>query len=682
MILKKQELKQENWVMSSKSDIFDQLAQGHSGESESNDIFSKLAARQKSKVQPWRTQEPVVRNKLERAFSGATEQPSLVATEFPTAALQALEAPLHGPKAISALLSSIINPLTGEKIGAPAPPPKFGDWRDELPIQNQPPTMPSELYSQYAREGLPEELQQKAQDIADIESLLLPGLKGAKGKFKGKKGPDSVQRMYEERASLPPKSLREEYVPDTFESGLSKPGAVEAKRPGLGLISKERQKESIGKLETEAQGLIKSRISERVPITEKMKEGFDFDKYHQEEFGRLKSLAERANPEIDINPLSEFVRESVEKYRGIPLPHGDARSVIAEMKAFRRRPPTDLKDLLRIRRSNTQKLKNIYDQRLMKGKRQEYVDFINNMNRKIDESIEKTLPEDSAWFKQYKKMNQEYSEYRNAQDTLRVLEPLLREKMSSSALKRLAEDPAKQKYLRLKMGEEGANEIIQIAKDVRTGADALKKIKVRDLNKYDAIWPISWVFKPFGVAMTVKKGIDLGRRGYGYILSSPSKRKAFDNMLHAIERNDINAYEKAAENLNETKIKFQSPLESKTIRKKNIDIQNKDFKTFLEKKYPSAWIDITEPKGENYITIDDINLYPKDRGKGTGTQILKDIMNYADKNKKDIKLIPSDLEGNVDKLIEWYIKNGFVRDKSEKALPGISFIPMIRYANP
>lgn len=464
----------------------------------------------------------IIGGKIGRAIEAGVEKPSLLASEFPTAVLKTAEG-----------LASLHDPIGGA----------LEKYLGKQKVQ------PSDISSEYLRKDLAPELHQGAEDIADIESFLLPipALGKAKGVSKVPKKPDAIQKIYKERAAFQPKV--EKWVPDAFESGLSKPGAVGAKKPGYGLITKERQKEAINKLDNEAQNLIKGRVSERIPVSKKIAEGFDFDKYHAEEFGKLKHAAEKANPDIEINPLTEFFSDTRSKYRGIPNPHADAKSVLREMNAFRKTVPSELKDLLKIRRSNSQKLNAIYDQRLLKGKRHEYADFLNNMNRKIDESIEKTLPEGSPWVKKFKELNSEFRDYKRGQETISMLEPIMREKMSTTALTRLAEDPKKQKLLQIKMGEEGAQEIIQIAKDLKTAREAIKSIPVKELAKYDSIWPVSWIFKPLGIFKTVQKGYEYTRRAYGHLLSSPAKRKVFDEMLHAVAEKDLGAYEKAANHL-------------------------------------------------------------------------------------------------------------------------------------
>ena len=413
---------------------------------------------------------------------------------------------------------------------------------------------PSELSAQYLRKDVHESLQQGAQDIADIEEFLIPlplggkAARAAKKSVKPKVRSDAIQRMYNERSKLPPLA-RTGGIPETFESGLTKPRAVGAENPSLGLITKDRQTKTISKLDEEAKKLIESGIEKHVPISKRIKEGFDFGSDYEQRFGKLKATAEKANPEIETAPMSEFFSKTREKYRGIPSPHPDAKSVLTEMKSFRRNMPGDLNDLLKIYRSNNQKLKSIYETRLLKGKRAEYADFLTGMNRKIAESIENTLPADSAWVKEFKGLNKEFGEFKAAQDTLHTLEPLLKEKLSTSTLTRLAEDPGKQKYLRLKMGQKGADEIIKIAKDLKTARDAIKKIPVKELNKFEALWPVSWMFKPLGALTTGKKGLDYARRGWGYYLSKPNTRVAVDDALKAVSKRDLIAYEAAAKQL-------------------------------------------------------------------------------------------------------------------------------------
>jgi hypothetical protein len=467
----------------------------------------------------------IVGGKVGRAVEGSIKKPSLLLSEVPRAVFQGVE---H--------LRDVVNPV-------PDIQKKINKKRG---------TELSDLYSDWSREGLSPDLKEAAQDIADIEEVLLPLNFAKKGGDKGlvpKKKIDPVQKMYNERSSLPSREISTNTAPERFESGLLKPAAVDAKNHHLALITKEKQKKVIDQLDRDAQRIIREKVEKHVPISKEIQEGVDFKEKYWKGFGELKKVAEKANPSIDISPLSSFFRESVGQYRGIPRPHKDARDVLQEVRAFQNRAPTDLKSLLRVRRSNGKKLEEIYDKRLLSGHRSEYADFLNRMNKKIDESIGKTLPEDSAWFKKYTQLNSQFSQYKKGEDTLKMLEPLLREKLNTATLTRLAESPDKQKHLRIKMGEKGASEIIQLAKDLRKARESIKKIPAKDFNKFDAIWPISWVFKPAGVATTLKKGVDYARRGYGYVLSSPKRVEALDEMVNAVSKNDLKAYQEAAKKM-------------------------------------------------------------------------------------------------------------------------------------
>ncbi len=468
--------------------------------------------------------------KLGRAAEAFAEYPSLALKELGVAGIQGLE---H--------LGEAFNPAV------------------QIPGQEKKPT-PSEALQSYITENLPEEYKQGAQDIADIEEYILPFLKFGKGKAAIKQAknaprtplpgnpppgaPSSYNQMLAERGALgaPEKGFAGKpstKIAETFESGLTKPRAVEAKTPEASLISKGRKARTIEGLEKEAQGLIKQRLEKHAPITIKIQEGFDFEKGYQESFTKLKEAAEKFNPDIDITPLSKFLSETKAKYRGIPEPHADAKSVLSEMKGFLQRVPSDLATLLKIRRSNGRKLNAIYEKRLLEGKRQEYADFLTHMNKKIDEAIQHTLPEDSAWFKEYSNLNKEYDQFKKGQNTLNLLEPILREKMSGSSLARFADNPKMQKRLEIAVGEQGSKEIVQIAKDLKKAKEAIKRMSTDTYKSFNSVFSLGFYLKP----------VHWARKGYGYYLSTPAKREAFDSALNAISSQNLKAYKEATDKL-------------------------------------------------------------------------------------------------------------------------------------
>lgn len=546
--------------MSSKLDIFDRLASSKG--SESGDIFDRLANQSKSLGHEGK----IAGGQVGGALETAAKHPGQIFKEIPVALLQQIEAPvIHGPQFIAKLMQGLL--------GQPSNPEERETFLSHL-TPPQKTKIASQLLADYVREGLPEELKGGAQDIADLETLLLPFLKKLlpssenlaklgeipKKPISAEPGGEALSLKDKlgsllEKTVEKGKEIKERFAPEgeieKFESGVPKPRAVEAKNRAVAIISKDRQRKVLSSLDEEGQKLIHERIKEHVPLAEKIREGFDFEDYHEREFGKLKHAAEKFNPEIDSSPLRRFFSETRKKYRGIPEPHSDAKAILREMQAFSKRLPEDLNTLLKIRRSNGQKLKNIYENRLLGGTRQEYVDFINKYNKKIDKSIKETLPEDSAWFKQYESLNNEYGKYKMAQSTLEILEPLLREKLNTSALTKLAEQPRAQEKLAIRMGEEGAGQVIQIAKDLKKARDSIKDMTVQQRATFDAIYPITWLFKPAGIAATAQKGYKYARKGYGYYLSEPAVRKSFDNALKAVADKNVPAYKLATEELKE-----------------------------------------------------------------------------------------------------------------------------------
>jgi len=332
---------------------------------------------------------------------------------------------------------------------------------------------------------------------------------------------------------------------ERLPSGLTKPRAVEAKNPRLGHIAKETQEKSIAKINEEASGLAAKTLEKERPLIRKIEAGHNFEAEFEKEFGQLKAVAEKSNPVIEVDPLVEFLGETYKKYKGIPSLHPEAEKIVKEIKAFAKSPQEGMGNLLKIYRSNNKKIKNIYETSRITGKQQEYVDFLTDMNRKITESFEKTLGKESPWVSKFRENNAHYKEYR---DTLRardLLEPILGKNPSPATIEKAVSDIKTQQKLRLALGEKGAEEIVQLAKDQKLATEAIKGIPVKELSKWEAYAPLS-VFIPaiHGVtgAFTAHKALKFLRRGYGNFLTTPKSRKQYENVLKAIQSKDLSAY--------------------------------------------------------------------------------------------------------------------------------------------
>lgn len=337
---------------------------------------------------------------------------------------------------------------------------------------------------------------------------------------------------------------------EKLTSGLTKPRAVGAKFAEKAIISPARQEKTIANLNREASKFAETTLKKEVPLTEQIKNGVDFESQFEQRFGVLQKVAEKANPEIDISPVSKFMSETASKYRGIPQLHPEAAKIKTEVRAFGNRAPTDLKSALHTYRSNNKKIKGIYETSRLTGKQQEYVDFLVDYNKNIAKSFENTLPKDSAWVKEFKDTNQFYKSYRDAQKTLGLIEPIIEQKATPASIRKFASDPKLQKKLELSMGKKGADEIVQIAKDLELATDSIKKIPAKEFNVWNSIFPLSILIpgvKIPGGVFTAHKVLDVGRRGYGFLLSTPSRRASYQKALKAINEGNKALYIQAAE---------------------------------------------------------------------------------------------------------------------------------------
>lgn len=335
-------------------------------------------------------------------------------------------------------------------------------------------------------------------------------------------------------------------VPDKLKSGLTKLSAVESKTGKLGTITPNREKAVIQKLDKEAAKLAHATVEKHLPAAKQIEKGLDFDAQSKIRFQNLRKSAEQANPDVDTKPISKFMSEHIKKYTDIPNPNPEAKKVIQEIKAFRKRPATELYPLLKVFRDNNKKISHIYETSFVTGKQREYVDFLLDMNKSIVESFSKTLPEDSAWLNQFKKLNKEFSDYQAAKKTVNNLKGILSASPKLAEIEKLATDSRTQGKLTSSMGKQGAQEIIQIAQDLKATRDALKNVKKARINKFDHAFPLYFFIPYIGKFLGGYKAVQELKYGYGWLLSSPSRRTAYREALQAFIKDDLDGYKKAA----------------------------------------------------------------------------------------------------------------------------------------
>jgi hypothetical protein len=332
-------------------------------------------------------------------------------------------------------------------------------------------------------------------------------------------------------------------------SGLTQPKAVEAKMPRLGTVTSAQQHRALTNLDKEATELTKKSVAANVPMAKKIQEGYDFNSKFAKEFSQIDKTAIKANPQINITPVSNLMKQTRQKYNGVPHLDSDGKKITAVMKGFANKPPTGLGNLVKTYRTNNKIKKHIYETAFVSGKQKDYVKFLDDYNRAIADSIKQTLPQDSAWVKMFETSNREYKNWINAGKTLDQLKGALGGEPTMKGIMRLADDVKAQKKLAYVMGEKGASEVIQITKDLKLARNAIKNIPKKNWGKWDDAFALG-VLVPFvGKPLGIWKGAQAGRSAYGWLLTTPARRKATQEALVAIQKNDFTAYKAATAQL-------------------------------------------------------------------------------------------------------------------------------------
>ena len=93
-----------------------------------------------------------------------------------------------------------------------------------------------------------------------------------------------------------------------------------------------------------------------------------------------------------------------------------------------------------------------------------------------------------------------------------------------------------------------------------------------------------------------------------------------------------------------------------------------DINSMLKTKYPHAKINVFDSRGD--LKLDSIIIPKEKQGRGMGSQILNDIVSFADITNKRVILTPGqkdDKHGTTSRgrLVKFYKKFGFVENKGK-----------------
>jgi predicted GNAT family N-acyltransferase len=84
----------------------------------------------------------------------------------------------------------------------------------------------------------------------------------------------------------------------------------------------------------------------------------------------------------------------------------------------------------------------------------------------------------------------------------------------------------------------------------------------------------------------------------------------------------------------------------------------------LRAKYEDCIEKLFIEEKESSIELNLIRIKPEKRGEGCATNIMNDLVDYANKTKKVIHLTPSkDFGSTIERLTEFYKRFGFVMNK-------------------
>ncbi len=94
----------------------------------------------------------------------------------------------------------------------------------------------------------------------------------------------------------------------------------------------------------------------------------------------------------------------------------------------------------------------------------------------------------------------------------------------------------------------------------------------------------------------------------------------------------------------------------------------RQFSKYLENKYPGVVVELYYGNHEDILQLSSIVVPKEERKTGIGSQVMEELVGYADKMNMTLTLTPSRDFGatSVERLKKFYSRFGFVRNKGRK----------------
>jgi len=367
-----------------------------------------------------------------------------------------------------------------------------------------------------------------------------------------------------------------------YASGLEKPLAAELEGKLLkraGVISPERKTSTLDLISEKASDILE-KIKSKLPDYDKFIEGFDFKEYHKNLFSEVQDIAKLHKEPIKVDSFINFLVKKQRELQKIPNLVEGEKKALEQIKGFlnkqrrkltplekkeitiakklgtytpdmevKYKPTMSLEILEKSYRNLNSELGDILLTKSLKGKQKEFADFINESKNQITNIYESQLGPNNKFVKLFKTSNKSYENYQRILDLEKNLQTIVGTEFKPNDWVKLAKNTNTDKLIKI-VGKEMTKEIQQLALDVMDAQKSIKKIKNSEsfLKGTKLLGGLAlglfskFVSTPIGLSVA---GGDLARYGLGYILTKPSRIKAFRAGINELKKGNFVGYKNA-----------------------------------------------------------------------------------------------------------------------------------------
>lgn len=347
-----------------------------------------------------------------------------------------------------------------------------------------------------------------------------------------------------------------------------------------GFISPEQLQSQLNRVGREAAEIAET-IGEHHPtfqnISEAIERGAPIAERFNQVFTGLEDTARHFNPQLNTQPLDNFLTQEAGRYAQTGAPTELGRFITGEIQGWIQQGGKGLYNVYRRYRLNNERIREIIDSiprnERMSNLQRSQINFLSRMNESIRDTFQHSLGSrapaipgqggGNEWLTAFNESNNAYSQFLNTRLARRIIDPIMHGNVTDRQLNTFLADRRNWEDLNRFLGPEETGRLRELLTDTQTARNALQSMPQRDVTAEAIRHGVTTMITkhvPFGKAISAAISLPrLWQWARGQYHSRPSFQRSFHELTQAIVERNVPAVKKAIDEIAKEKEPEKKP---------------------------------------------------------------------------------------------------------------------------